>query len=87
MLSLPEINKIAESVRSASVSMETRCLDIGDQLRTAMDTIGGLIFLLAGHVPKPGEVVAHPDGPLFEVMDADSRRVRRLRVRMPAEAR
>ncbi len=52
-----------------------------------VDTLGGLIFLLAGHVPKPGEFVAHPDGPLFEVMDADSRRVRRLRVRMPAEAR
>ena len=52
-----------------------------------VDTLGGLIFLLAGHVPKPGEVVAHPDGPLFEVMDADARRVRRLRVRMPAEAR
>jgi magnesium and cobalt transporter len=38
-------------------------------------------------VPKPGEVVTHPDGPLFEVLDADARRVRRLRVRMPAEAR
>lgn len=52
-----------------------------------VDTLGGLIFLLAGHVPKPGEVVVHPDGPLFEVLDADARRVRRLRVRMPAEAR
>ena len=52
-----------------------------------VDTLGGLVFLLAGHVPKPGELVAHPDGPLFEVLDADARRVRRLRVRMPAEAR
>ncbi len=52
-----------------------------------VDTLGGLVFLLAGHVPKPGEVVTHPDGPLFEVLDADARRVRRLRVRMPAEAR
>lgn len=49
-----------------------------------VDTMGGLVFLLAGHVAKAGEVVAHPDGPLFEVLDADGRRVRRLRVRMPA---
>lgn len=48
-----------------------------------VDTVGGLVFLLSGHVPQPGEVVAHPDGPLFEVLDADSRRVRRLRVRLP----
>lgn len=50
-----------------------------------VDTMGGLVFLLAGHVAKAGEVVVHPDGPLLEVMDADGRRVRRLRVRMPAE--
>ena len=51
-----------------------------------VDTMGGLVFLLAGHVAKAGEVVVHPEGPLFEVLDADGRRVRRLRVRMPAEA-
>jgi magnesium and cobalt transporter len=51
-----------------------------------VDTLGGLVFLLAGHVAQKGEVVAHPDGPLFEVLDADGRRVRRLRVRMPAPA-
>ena len=50
-----------------------------------VDTMGGLVFLLAGHVAKAGEVVIHPEGPLFEVLDADGRRVRRLRVRMPAE--
>ena len=48
-----------------------------------VDTLGGLVFVLAGHVPKPGEVVVHPDGPLFEVLDADARRVKRLRVRLP----
>ena len=48
-----------------------------------VDTLGGLVFLLSGHVPQKGEVVRHPDGPLFEVLDADARRVRRLRVRMP----
>jgi magnesium and cobalt transporter len=48
------------------------------------DTLGGLVFLLSGHVPQAGEVVAHPDGPVFEVLDADARRVKRLRVRVPA---
>ncbi len=52
-----------------------------------VDTMGGLVFLLAGHVAKAGEVVAHPDGPLFEVLDTDGRRVKRLRVRLPATER
>ena len=46
------------------------------------DTLGGLVFHLAGHVPQAGEVVEHPDGPTFEVLEADARRVRRLRVRV-----
>jgi CBS domain containing-hemolysin-like protein len=51
----------------------------------AVDTLGGLVFTLAGRVPKRGEVIAHPDGIEFEVLDADPRRVKRLRVRgLPA---
>lgn len=52
-----------------------------------VDTLGGLVFLLAGHVAKAGEVVVHPDGPLFEVLEADGRRIKRLRVRLPAGPR
>jgi magnesium and cobalt transporter len=51
----------------------------GDQ--EAVDTLGGLVFTLAGRVPKRGEVIAHPDGIEFEVLDADPRRIKRLRVR------
>ena len=51
----------------------------------AVDTLGGLVFTLAGRVPKRGEVIAHPGGLEFEVLDADPRRVKRLRVRgLPA---
>ncbi|TMV15405.1 hemolysin family protein [Arenibacterium halophilum] len=52
-----------------------------------IDTLGGLVFMLSGRVPTRGEVVAHPDGPEFEVVDADPRRIKRLRVRLvgPAE--
>ena len=47
-----------------------------------IDTLGGLVVMLSGRVPARGEVVVHPDGPEFEVMDADPRRIKRLRVRM-----
>lgn len=47
-----------------------------------IDTLGGLVFMLAGRVPARGEVVPHPDGPEFEVIDADPRRIKRMRVRL-----
>ena len=46
-----------------------------------IDTLGGLVFSLAGRVPMRGEVVIHePSGVEFEVIDADPRRIRRLRI-------
>jgi magnesium and cobalt transporter len=47
-----------------------------------IDTLGGLVFMLAGRVPARGEVIHHPDGPDFEVVDADPRKIKRLRVRV-----
>ena len=46
-----------------------------------VDTLGGLVSSLAGRVPGRGEVIGHPSGIEFEVLDADPRRVKRLRVR------
>ena len=46
-----------------------------------IDTLGGLVFMLSGRVPARGEVVVHPQGPEFEVIEADPRRIKRLRVR------
>jgi magnesium and cobalt transporter len=46
-----------------------------------VDTLGGLVFMLAGRVPLRGELIPHPDGHEFEVVDADARRIKRLRVR------
>lgn len=45
-----------------------------------VDTLGGLVFMLSGRVPARGEVIPHPDGPEFEILDADPRRIKRLRV-------
>jgi CBS domain containing-hemolysin-like protein len=46
-----------------------------------VDTLGGLIFMLAGRVPERGEVIRHSSGLDFEVLDSDPRRIKRLRVR------
>ena len=46
-----------------------------------IESLGGLVSALAGRVPGRGEVVKHPTGLEFEVLDADPRRVKRLRVR------
>jgi magnesium and cobalt transporter len=54
---------------------------MGDQ--EEIDTLGGLVSTLAGRVPKRGEVIAHPSGIEFEVLEADPRRIKRLRVRRP----
>lgn len=51
----------------------------GDEVEE-IDTLGGLVFGLVGHVPARGELVRHRSGIEFEVLDADPRRVKKLRV-------
>ena len=48
-----------------------------------IDTFGGLVFILAGRVPVRGEIVPHPDGMEFEIVEADPRRVKKIRLRLP----
>lgn len=48
-----------------------------------IDTLGGLIFSLIGRVPVRGEVIPHDSGAEFDVVDADPRRVKRVRLRLP----
>lgn len=52
-----------------------------DEEREEVDTLGGLVNLLAGHVPARGEVIVHSSGLEFEVLDADPRRIHRLCIR------
>jgi CBS domain containing-hemolysin-like protein len=52
-----------------------------------IDTIGGLVFALAGRIPARGELVRHPSGTEFEVLDADPRRIKKLRIHMPQEGK
>jgi magnesium and cobalt transporter len=48
-----------------------------------IDTVGGLIFYLAGRVPAIGETIIHDSGYRFEILDGDPRRVTRVRVLPP----
>ena len=55
-------------------------LSPGD-LDEEIDTVAGLVSALAGRVPQRGEVIPHPSGWDFEVLDADPRRIKRVRLR------
>lgn len=48
-----------------------------------IDTLGGLVNMMTGRVPVRGEMIPHPTGAEFEIMDADARSIKRLRVRLP----
>jgi CBS domain containing-hemolysin-like protein len=48
-----------------------------------IDTLGGLVFAIVGRVPARGELIRHSSGVEFEVLDADPRRVKRLKIHLP----
>ena len=67
-----ELEELAESV-------DARLSSADDEV----DTLGGLIFLLAGRIPVKGESVAHPSGWRLEAVDSDPRRIIRVRLHAP----
>jgi hypothetical protein len=79
-------NARAELDELASVIGENIAVgDTGEDI----DTIGGLIFGITGRIPVRGELVSTPSGYEFEILDADPRRIKRVRItrRPPAEQR
>lgn len=50
-----------------------------------IDTLGGLVFVLAGRVPDLGEVITHPNGSSIVIIDADLRRIKRLKVKLQGD--
>ncbi|MGD9538985.1 MAG: hemolysin family protein [Alphaproteobacteria bacterium] len=67
------------SLEALAERLEVELLD--EEESEDIETIGGLVTDLAGHVPRRGERIAHPSGLVFEVLDADPRRIKRLRIR------
>jgi CBS domain containing-hemolysin-like protein len=51
-----------------------------------IDTLAGLVFAIVGRVPARGELVRHVSGVEFEILDADPRRVKRLKIHRPRAA-
>ncbi len=69
----------------ARISIEDFEKTVGREFATPdqeedVDTLGGLIFTMAGRVPERGEIIKHADGLEFEIIDADPRRLKRLRI-------
>lgn len=50
-----------------------------DERDEDIHTMGGLVFYLAGRVPRPNEIIRHESGIEFQIIDADARRIRRIR--------
>jgi len=67
-----ELDELAEAV-------DPRLSSVDDEV----DTLGGLVFLLAGHIPSQGEYITHPSGWTFEALDSDPRRILRVRLHAP----
>jgi CBS domain containing-hemolysin-like protein len=83
----PQIVEVGDGVFEADARVEVEELEerLGVQLldaerREDVDTLGGLIFTLLDRVPARGEIVRHPAGIEFEVLEADPRRIKRVRI-------
>lgn len=59
---------------------------LSEEERDENDTLGGLVFYMAGRVPSRGEVLTHDSGMVFEILDADPRRVNRIKISHIPEA-
>ncbi len=57
---------------------------VSEEQEEDIDTLGGLVFSIAGRIPARGELVRHPTGIEFEVLEADPRRIKKLRIHVPA---
>ena len=56
---------------------------VSEEQEEDIDTLGGLVFSIAGRIPARGELVRHPSGVEFEVLEADPRRIKKLRIHLP----
>ncbi|TVQ33017.1 MAG: HlyC/CorC family transporter [Geminicoccaceae bacterium] len=84
----PKLLAMADGSWEADARIEVETLEsklgvelLDEDRRDDADTLGGLVFMLMDRVPARGEVISHPAGLDFEVLDADPRRVKRLRIR------
>ncbi len=53
---------------------------LSNEERNENETLGGLVFFIAGRVPARGEVLSHKSGIKFEVIEADPRRIKTIQI-------
>jgi len=73
----------------ARLELDDLCSSVDHRLSAVddeVDTLGGLVFLLAGRILVPGESIAHPSGWRLESVEADERKMKRLRLHAPEGA-
>lgn len=87
--SLPLLNYLGKGVYEADARIPIK--DLENVLKTdflsdeTVDSLGGLVFTLEGRVPEIGETLEHPEGFRFEIIDADPRRIKRVRLHLPKQ--
>ena len=81
------IRKQSDTVYVASALISISTLDemfkvdlLPDDQEDEADTLGGLVFEMAGRVPVRGEIIKHNSGLEFEILESDPRRVKRVRI-------
>ena len=83
----PVLHKIGNSVIQADARI--RLLDLEERIgkfltkverEEELETIGGLVFHLSGKLPKIGDVITHSSGLVFQVLDADSRHIKQIKI-------
>ncbi|GGH34045.1 ion transporter [Alsobacter metallidurans] len=81
----PDGSYLADARTSLEEASAELTVDLAHgEMAEDVDTLGGLIAALVGRVPVRGEVIAHPAGVEFEILDADPRRIKRLRIHTSA---
>jgi magnesium and cobalt transporter len=81
LLKTPDGGYIADARVTVEMLEEELGPILDEEEREDLFTLGGLVFSLTGRIPTRGELVLHPSGLEFEILDADPRRIRRLRLR------
>ena len=66
-------------LREVAAELDPRLGEVEEDV----DTLGGLAFVLAGHIPEPGEIIEHASGWRIEVTETDARHITRVRLHAP----
>ena len=83
----PELKRLSARVIESDARVELSALEsmIGpflteDDKDAEVDTVGGLVFHIAGRLPYRGEIIAHSSGLKFQVLEVDARRIKKVKI-------